>query len=54
MKTRQNVLLSRTKDKPNKEVKFLCNSGCSAQDIIISANKIVNQELKNMATKSTP
>lgn len=29
---------------PNKEVKFLCNSGCSAQDIIISANKIVNQE----------
>lgn len=29
---------------PNEEVKFLCNSGCSAQDVIISANKIVNQE----------
>jgi len=22
---------------------FLCNSGCSAQDVILSANKIVNQ-----------
>lgn len=29
---------------PNNEVKFLCNSGCSAQDVIISANKIINQE----------
>jgi hypothetical protein len=26
------------------KILFLCNSGCSAQDVILSANKIVNQE----------
>lgn len=25
------------------QITFLCNSGCSAEDIIMSANKIVNQ-----------
>lgn len=28
---------------PNTQVKFLCNSGCSIEEVIISANKIVNQ-----------
>jgi hypothetical protein len=28
---------------PNTAVKFLCNSGCSIEEVIISANKIVNQ-----------
>ena len=25
------------------QITFLCNSGCSAEDVIMSANKIVNQ-----------
>lgn len=28
---------------PEKEIKFICNSGCSVEDVIMSANRIVNQ-----------
>lgn len=36
------VMLLGTK-KQHKEPKFLCNSGCSVQEVIVSANRIVNQ-----------
>jgi hypothetical protein len=37
------VLLFGLTKQNNKEITFLCNSGCSVQDVIVSANRIVNQ-----------
>jgi len=37
------VLLFGLTKQNTKEITFLCNSGCSVQDVIVSANRIVNQ-----------
>lgn len=42
-KTEPNIPVAKEKIVKGGKIVFLCNSGCSAQDVIISANKIVNQ-----------